>query len=61
MLTCEPLPAPETPGDQLEAELRAFVDCVRERRQPEVSGAQGRDTLAVALEIIRAARESRQA
>lgn len=59
--TCEPLPAPETPGDQLEAELRAFVDCVRERRQPEVSGAQGRDTLAVALEIIRAARESRQA
>ena len=58
--TCEALfpPAHETVGDALEAELRAFVGCVRDRRQPEVSGAQGRDALAVALDIIRAAREN---
>ena len=58
--TTEPLPAPASSGDALEAELRSFVDCARERKTPEVSGAQGRDVLAVALEIIRAAWENRK-
>lgn len=39
-------------ADALEAELRDFVRCVRERSIPKVDGEQGRRALAVAQEII---------
>jgi predicted dehydrogenase len=38
--------------DQLTAELRHFVDCVRTRRAPRVTGADGRDALALAERIL---------
>jgi predicted dehydrogenase len=38
--------------DQLTAELRHFVDCVRTRQQPRVTGTQGRDALALAERIL---------
>jgi predicted dehydrogenase len=44
-------------GDQLKAELRHFVDCVKHRRTPRVTGEAGRDALAMAhrvLECVRA-------
>ena len=45
-------------ADALEMELREFVDCVRTRRLPAVTGAQGRNALAVALEVIQAVRKN---
>ena len=39
-------------GDALNAELHAFVDCVRTRNHPEVPGKSGRDALNIALEIM---------
>ena len=42
-----------TKGDSLKAELSDFIDCVRENRRPLVSGLEGREALAVALEISR--------
>ena len=39
--------------DALEAELTDFVKNVRERKTPAASGREGRQALAVALEIIR--------
>jgi predicted dehydrogenase len=44
-------------GDQLTAELRSFVDCVRTNSTPRVPGEAGRDALALAervLECVRA-------
>ncbi|MBU0484638.1 MAG: Gfo/Idh/MocA family oxidoreductase [Proteobacteria bacterium] len=38
--------------DALEAELRDFVENVRSRTRPRVSGREGRRALAVAIEII---------
>jgi predicted dehydrogenase len=40
-----------TPGEPLRLELLAFLDAVRTRRQPRVTARQGRDALALALEI----------
>jgi predicted dehydrogenase len=40
--------------DALETELAHFVTCVREGKEPLVSGAHGRDALELALDIIRA-------
>ncbi|AVD71255.1 Gfo/Idh/MocA family oxidoreductase [Desulfobulbus oralis] len=51
---------PVVPADALEQELLDFVGCVRTRRQPTVTGAQGRDALALALEIIAAAQKNHQ-
>jgi predicted dehydrogenase len=40
------------PGDALDDEVRSFVDAVRHRRQPAVTGRMGRDALRVALDIM---------
>ncbi len=42
------------PGEPLRLELEAFLRAVRQRSQPEVSGADGRAALAAALEILAA-------
>ncbi|MBI5167579.1 MAG: Gfo/Idh/MocA family oxidoreductase [candidate division NC10 bacterium] len=39
--------------EPLRAELVSFIDCVRTRRPPLVSGKEGRQALAVAAEIIK--------
>ena len=44
--------------DALELELREFVDSVRTRAQPAVTGLQGRNALAVALDVIAAVRRN---
>ena len=43
----------QPPGDALMTEVQAFVDAVRHGTQPVVSGREGRDALAMALEIDR--------
>ena len=40
------------PGEPLQAELEAFVDCVRTRRAPLVGGREGRDALALAERVM---------
>jgi len=40
-----------TPGEPLRLEIEAFVDSVRTRRAPRVTARQGREALALALEI----------
>lgn len=47
------LPFPDQ-GDALLTELRHFIDSVRSRQQPKVSGAEGRQALAIALQVITA-------
>ncbi|MGQ9508030.1 MAG: Gfo/Idh/MocA family oxidoreductase [Thermodesulfobacteriota bacterium] len=39
--------------DSLELEIQEFINCVRERREPKVSGREGKRVLEVALQIIR--------
>ena len=39
------------PGEPLRLEIESFLDCVRTRREPRVTARQGRDALALALEI----------
>lgn len=39
--------------DPLEEEIRSFIDCVRTRSKPVVSGEEGRKSLALAMEILR--------
>jgi predicted dehydrogenase len=51
-----PLSAPE--GEPLKLELQAFVDAVRGRGPLVVSGDEGRNALAVALQIMEAIDES---
>jgi predicted dehydrogenase len=49
----------EVEGDGVEPlrrELEAFVSCVRERREPVVTGEHGRHAMAVAAEVIRSIR-----
>ena len=43
-------------GDQLTAELKHFVDCVRTGNQPRVSGEDGRDALELAERVLTALR-----
>lgn len=43
-----------TAEEPLHAELKSFLDCVRQRSQPLVSLSEGRRALAVALEIVAA-------
>ncbi len=43
----------QPPGDALMTEIQAFVDAVRRGARPVVSGREGRDALAVALDIDR--------
>ena len=40
-----------TPGEPLRLEIESFLDSVRTRREPRVTARQGRDALALALEI----------
>jgi predicted dehydrogenase len=39
------------PGEPLRFEIEAFLECVRTRRQPRVTGQEARATLALALDI----------
>jgi predicted dehydrogenase len=43
-------------GDQLTAELRHFVDCVRTGRRPRVTGEDGREALALAERVLASVR-----
>jgi predicted dehydrogenase len=45
------LKPPVTPGEPLRLEIQSFLDSVRTRREPLVTARQGRDALALALEI----------
>ena len=38
--------------DALQIELKSFIDCVRNKKKPIVSGAEGRQALGVALDIL---------
>jgi predicted dehydrogenase len=40
-----------TPGEPLRLEIESFLDSVRTRREPRVTAQQGRNALALALEI----------
>jgi len=40
-----------TPGEPLRLEIESFLDSVRTRQQPRVTARQGRNALALALEI----------
>jgi hypothetical protein len=42
---------PVTPGEPLRLEIVSFLESVRTRRAPQVTAQQGRDALALALEI----------
>jgi predicted dehydrogenase len=46
-------PVPISKEEPLACEIRHFVECVRERRSPRVSGEQAKAALDVAFEIIR--------
>lgn len=45
------LKPPVTPGEPLRAEIQSFLEAVRTRREPLVTAVQGRNALALALEI----------
>ena len=40
-----------TRQDSLKAELADFIDCIRHKKRPLVSGEEGRNALALALRI----------
>ena len=42
---------PTEKGDALERELKSFVDCVRTRGEPRVTGEQGSEALRLAADI----------
>jgi hypothetical protein len=42
---------PVTPGEPLRLEILSFLESVRTRQQPRVTARQGREALALALEI----------
>jgi predicted dehydrogenase len=42
---------PVTPGEPLRLEILSFLESVRTRREPQVTARQGREALALALEI----------
>ena len=46
--------------DVLEMEIREFIDNIRHRRKPTVSGREGRRALAVALSVISQIQENQQ-
>ncbi|MDA3970610.1 MAG: Gfo/Idh/MocA family oxidoreductase [Desulfobulbaceae bacterium] len=52
------LPFPHQ-GDAILAELRHFIGCVRDRSKPKVSGEEGRQALAIALEVVQQIRRQR--
>ncbi len=46
-----------TKSDSLKEELSDFIDCVRHKRRPLVSGEEGRQALALALQITKDIRD----
>ena len=40
-----------TPGEPLRLEIESFLESVRTRKQPRVTGQEGRAALALALDI----------
>ncbi|MCI5149966.1 MAG: gfo/Idh/MocA family oxidoreductase, partial [Candidatus Electrothrix sp. MAN1_4] len=46
--------------DVLEMELREFIDNIRHRQKPTVSGREGRRALAVALSVISQIQENQE-
>lgn len=48
-------------GDALKAELLHFIDAVQSRQQPKVSGVEGRQALAIALQLIEEMKEHQAA
>ena len=46
-------PVPITKEEPLKLELAHFIQCVRERQTPKVTGAQAKVALEVAFEITR--------
>jgi predicted dehydrogenase len=42
------------PGEPLRLEIESFLDCVRTRSQPRVSGEEGRAALSLALDVTTA-------
>jgi predicted dehydrogenase len=48
---------PVQPGEPLRLEIESFLDCVRTRTAPRVSGEDGRAALALALDINQAIAE----
>ena len=61
--SASPVTIGETAGEWCpygyQAEMRHFVECVRERRTPKVSGASAKHALDVAFEITRQIHASR--
>jgi len=47
-----------TEGDALEEEIKSFIQAVKSREAPEVSGQMGRDALKIALSITQQIRQS---
>jgi len=43
--------------DPLKVEIQSFLECVRDRTSPRVSGRDGRRALDVALQIVEQIRE----
>ncbi len=66
-LTADGFPQPEVKKnsfveqDILELELRDFIESVRQRTRPKVSGEEGRRALDVALQVIRQIQKNREA
>ena len=54
-------PVPIQKDEPLKIELQHFVECVREKQTPKVSGASAKQALDVALEITRQIHESNSA
>ena len=54
-------PVPIEKEEPLKIELQHFVECVREKQTPKVSGASAKQALDVALEITRQIHESNSA
>lgn len=51
-------PVPIEKGEPLKLELKHFVECVRARQRPEVSGESAKQALDLALEISRQIRQA---
>ena len=58
--TISPLEVHVEKKEPLRAELESFVECVRERKRPIVSGEDGRDAVALAIRVAAAIDESLQ-
>jgi predicted dehydrogenase len=44
--------------EPLKEELKSFIECVRDDKQPVVSGIEGRDALKLALKICESIKEA---